>query len=394
MTDVLTELHPREWRHYATLADVLPAIDDAFDGASPGLVPVPPSQNVVLLLIDGLGDQLLTRHATVAPTLTALRKTTIRAGFPATTATSITSLMAGAECGRHGIIGYSFLPEEDSDFRRKRRTLNALRWTLDTSVGRTAINRYEPERIQPLGGRLAAMAERGVDVCYVMPMAYRGSGFSRAAFRVEGTYSGATTPDQILSGVTEALAREPSGPRFIYAYWPDLDMVGHLFGPGSPQWVTTLGVVDRLVADLAASLPRDTTVVVTGDHGMIQADNRIDIDTTDGMLNGVTAIAGEMRVRQVHTLTAARDTVLATWRELVGDHAHVVPRDQVLDERWFGSSVTDVVAQRIGDVVAVARDTTILTRGLTDPEPEVTMTGHHGAWTLDEQLVPLLVHKG
>lgn len=394
VNEVPGELHPRGWADYATLADVLPAIDDAFDRSPSSTVPIPTSRDVVLLLIDGLGDQLLERHAENAPTLTSLWAATIRAGFPATTATSVTSLMAGTQCGMHGIIGYSFRPEEDSDFRRKPRTLNALRWTFDTSDGDSALNRYVPERIQPLDGVLGDMAARGVDVTYVMPGTYRGSGFSRAAFHVEGTYLDATTPAEIKSGVAVALGPRTPRHRLVYAYWPDLDMAGHMFGPGSPQWVTTLGVVDKLVADLASALPRDATLVVTGDHGMIQADNRIDIDTTDGMLDGVAAIAGEMRVRHVYTRTGARDAVLATWSALVGDHAHIVAKEQVLDESWFGPSVTDVVAERIGDVVAVARDTTILTRTLTDPTPEVDMPGHHGAWTLDEQLVPLLVQKG
>ena len=47
-----------------------------------------------------------------------------------------------------------------------------------------------------------------------------------------------------------------------------------------------------------------------------------------------------------------------------------------------------------GDLVAVARGTTILTRSLTDPELEVNMVGHHGAWTAAEQLVPVLLAQG
>ncbi|NED64717.1 alkaline phosphatase family protein, partial [Streptomyces sp. SID10244] len=88
------------------------------------------------------------------------------------------------------------------------------------------------------------MSGRGVDVTYVMPTAYRGSGFSRAAFRVDGTYIGARTPADILAGIGDALTPSTPDHRLVYAYWPDLDAAGHLFGPGSPQWVKTLGVVD------------------------------------------------------------------------------------------------------------------------------------------------------
>ncbi|MGC5258150.1 alkaline phosphatase family protein [Gordonia sp. DT218] len=394
MSESSDELHPLQWSSFATLADVLPAIDDAFEQSPTSTVPIPSSKDVVLLLIDGLGATLLDDHAEVAPTLTAMRTATIRAGFPATTATSITSLMAGAPCGSHGIIGYSFRTDRDETRGPKRRTLNALRWTFNRSDGRSALGLYVPELIQPEPGLLAEMADRGVDVTYVMPAAYRGSGFSRAAFRVEGTYIGAQIPADILAGIGDALAPSTPDHRLIYAYWPDLDAAGHLFGPGSPQWVKTLGVVDRLVADIASDLPRDATLVVTGDHGMIQADNRIDIDTTDEMLKGVEAVAGEMRVRHVYTRPGARDDVHTFWTDVLGDDAFVVPREQVLDEQWFGAEVTDVVAERIGDLVAVARGRTIITRTLADPAPEVNMPGHHGAWTAAEQLVPVLVHAG
>ncbi len=387
------ELHPRDWNGYATLADVLPAIDDSFDRRPSTTLPIPASKDVVLLLVDGLGASLLDQHAEIAPTLTAMRASTIRAGFPATTATSITSLMSGISCGRHGIIGYAFRTDREATRGPNRQTLNALRWTLNRSTGPSALGTYVPEDVQPLGGTLVDMASRGVEVTYVMPGAYRGSGFSRAAFRADGTYIPAQSPAEIADGVSSALSVQTSRHRFVYAYWPDLDAAGHLFGPGSPQWVATLGAVDRMVADLASELPRETTLVVTGDHGMIQADNRIDIDTTDEMLKGVESVSGEMRVRQVYTRPGARDDVWSFWAGVVGDDAHLAPREQVLDEAWFGAEVTDVVAERIGDLVAVARGTTILTRSRTDPTPEVTMPGHHGAWTASEQLVPLLVRK-
>ncbi len=388
------ELHPRGWGSYATLADVLPAIDRALEGHRSPTVPIPPDKDVVLLLIDGLGATLLDAHAAIAPTLASMRTAPIRAGFPATTATSITSLMAGTHCGAHGIIGYSFRTDRAATEGPDPHTLNALRWTLDRSDGASALETYVPEQIQPIGGSLAAMDSRGVEIAYVMPAAYRGSGFSRAAFQAKGLYIGATTPREIVNGVTEALAPRTRRHRFVYAYWPDLDLTGHLAGPGSEPWLQTLQVADQLVADLVTDLPQHAELVVTGDHGMIQADMRFDIDTIDGMLAGVQAVAGEMRAREVYVRTGARDDVLQTWRAILHDDAHVAPREQVLDEQWFGPEVTDVVAERIGDVVAVARGAAILTRTLSEPQLETEMLGHHGAWTAAEQLVPLLVEQG
>ena len=55
------ELAPADWHGYPhTLADVLPAVAGALGVASEGAGPVvPPSESVVLLLIDGLGATLL-----------------------------------------------------------------------------------------------------------------------------------------------------------------------------------------------------------------------------------------------------------------------------------------------------------------------------------------------
>lgn len=104
-------------------------------------------------------------------------------------------------------------------------------------------------------------------------------------------------------------------------------------------------------------------------------------------------IAGEPRVRHLYVADGARDDVLATWTAELGAEARVVTREQAVDEAWFGIAVDPDIAQRIGDVVAVARDRTVLVRG--DVEPlEARMIGHHGAWTADEQLVPLLVAHG
>lgn len=382
-----SELPPNVWPDYATLADVLPAVDAALRDSPSTSVPIPPGRDAVVLLIDGLGSVLLDEFASHAPTLTSLRSTVLRAGFPATTATSTTSLMMGAPCGSHGIIGYSFRLSSPG------RTLNALRWTFDRSDGPSALDSIAPEDVQPLPGLITDMADRGVEVTYVMPGIFEGSGLTRAAFRAPGTFRPATNPDEIRRQVTAALSPTGQTRRLVYAYWSELDMAGHIHGPGSTEWVAALGNADRLVADLAADLPAGTILAVTGDHGMVRAEHRIDIDTTPGLLDGVDEVAGEMRVRHVYTAPGRSDAVLSTWRGALGDHAYAVPRDQVLDEHWFGPHTTDAVRERIGDLVAVARGTSILTRTLNEPTYENNMPGHHGAWTADEQLVPLLLHQ-
>lgn len=388
---MLDELNPGRWSdHPHTLASVLPAVGAALDIWTPTKLALPPARDVVLLLVDGLGSLLLDEHAASAPHLAALPNTTLRAGFPATTATSITSLTSGTACGVHGIVGYSFRPEDDARTRGSRRVLNALRWSLDQADGPSALVTYPPSLISPHEGILDGLDDAGVRITYVMPGEFRGTGLTQVAFGAPGRHLPAVTPDGIRSAITSVLARRSRQRRLIYAYYSDLDTAGHLHGPGSDQWLAKLRIVDRLVADLVGGLPPDTTLLVTGDHGMITARDPVDIDTTPILLDGTDAVAGEARVRHVYAVDGAAADVADAWSAYLGDRAVIATREQAIDEDWFGPRVSARITARIGDVVAVARDHTTLIRTRHEPL-ESRLLGHHGAWTAAEQLVPLLM---
>ncbi len=74
-------------------------------GAADGLV-IPPVRAAGLLLVDGLGARLLHRYAADAPFLSSLPDAgPLTAGFPSSTATSLTSLGTGTPPGHHGMVG-------------------------------------------------------------------------------------------------------------------------------------------------------------------------------------------------------------------------------------------------------------------------------------------------
>ncbi|MEV6338822.1 nucleotide pyrophosphatase/phosphodiesterase family protein [Nocardia vinacea] len=371
-----------------TLADILPSVAASFGIDVHNPLGVAPNRDVVVLVIDGLGTELLARHKDAAPTLSAHVTTTLTAGFPATTATSITSLAIGAPCATHGIVGYSFaVPDADG-----LRVLNSLRWRLDAATGEDALDTYPPETVQPGSSRVQDLAAHGIEVHYVIPAYQRDSGLTRAAFRTAGTLHPAANLDEVRAGILSVGDHPGTQSRFAYAYFPDLDATGHMHGPESRQWLEVLGDLDACVADLLADLPATCTLLITGDHGMIQADKVIDLDSRSRLHRDVRLIAGEARVRHIYVERAGALTdVMAAWTDELSTHANVVSREQALDERWFGATPPQpVIANRIGDLIAVAEGRSVLVRPGTEPL-ESTMLGHHGAWTADEQFVPLIV---
>lgn len=359
-----------------TLADVLPSVALALDGRVDNPLKVHPARDVVVLLIDGLGAELLARHADAAPTLAAHVVTTLQAGFPATTATSIASLAIGAPCATHGIIGYSFaLPAGDG-----LENFNALRWRTGNADGPDVREIVVPEEFQTVTSTVAQVAAAGVDIHFVVPGYQVRSGLTRAAFGVAGQLHEAEDLAAVRDGVLEVARHDDAAGRFAYAYYPKLDAVGHLRGPESPQWVHVLGSIDAAVADLMADLPDTCTLLITGDHGMVRAGERFDVDAEPLLHEGVRLISGEARVRHVyvdHTDDVA--DVMGNWAAVLGRRAQVVTREQALDEHWFGvTPPIETIAARIGDVLAVAQGDSVLICPGNEPM-ESTLIGHHGA---------------
>ncbi len=364
----------------ATLADVLPALLHAIGAPlddRPPAFGLPRAGAAVLLLVDGLGHELLHAHAADAPVLAGLADAgPLTVGFPSTTPISLTSLGTGLPPGAHGTLGLRFRVDGE--------LLDALGWS---SGRRDLRERLVPERVQPEPTVLERAAAAGVAVRSVSPLEFRTSGLTRSGLR-GGEYRGvAALGDlavEILAGV------EGPGPRLVYGYHADLDKVGHLYGPGSPAWRWQLRQVDALLAMLLEALPAGTLLAVTGDHGMVTVDRTVDADTTPALSDGVALLGGDPRARHVYAEPGAAADALAAWQAVLGDDAAVVSREEAVARGWFGP-VTDRVLDLVGDVVAALHGTAAVVRSEAEPFLS-TLPGQHGSFTTAEQLVPLLVH--
>lgn len=366
------------------LSDVVPSVLAAMGvtGFEPRIHLPAPVAGSCVLLIDGLGAELLDTYADDAPVLAGLRGRTLHVGFPSTTAAGLAAVGTGCPSGGHGMVGLSFrLPEVG--------VINALRWRPHP-WGDDAREQAVPEEIQPLPTNFERAVSAGIAVSVVSGAEFTGSGLTRAVLR-GGRYVGVIGLGDLAAEVRAAIA----GGGFCYGYHGDLDLMGHLYGPGSPAWRLELRQVDRLVESVVESLPPGGLLAVVADHGMVTVDGAttIDLDEATDLLEGVAAIGGEARARHVYVRDGAAADVLTTWREALAEHAWVVSRDEAIEAGWFGAAVDDRVRPRIGDVVAATRDRAALVRRTTEPM-ESSLIGQHGSLTSAEQRVPLLLAYG
>jgi hypothetical protein len=365
------------------LADVVPSVLSAMGVAGfDGGIPLPDITGACVLLIDGLGAELLDTYADDAPVLAGMRGRTLHVGFPSTTAAGIAAIGTGCRSGEHGMVGLSFRLPGDG-------VINALGWRLHPH-GRDLRDDFPPEDMQPTPTMFERAAASGVAVSVVSGAEFTNSGLTRAVLR-GGRYIGVKALGDLAASVRTALA----GNGFCYGYHGELDLLGHIYGPGSPAWRMQLKQVDRLVESIVEGLPRGTLLAVVADHGMvaIDASEVVDIDGSDALMDGVMAIGGEPRARHVYVAKGAREPVLAAWRETLAQRAWVVSREEAIGAGWFGDRVSDDARFRIGDVVAAARDAAGIVRRTVEPLLSA-LIGQHGSLTDAEQRVPLLVAYG
>jgi predicted AlkP superfamily pyrophosphatase or phosphodiesterase len=324
------------------------------------------AEQVVVLVLDGLGWNQFEQHRASVPTLASLTGRAITSVTPTTTATALTSITTGLAPGAHGLVGYRM--------RVDGQVLNVLRWNASGRDARSAIS---PESTQP------HVAFEGQRPPVVTRAEFRETGFTRAHL-AGARHLGWRMPSTLVAEVAGALRRnEP----FIYAYYDGIDKIAHEFGLGE-HYLAELRAADRVVADILEVLPSGAALVVISDHGQVDVGDAV-ITPDSSVLAHVDVQSGEGRFRWLHARPGHSRQLFEAAQAHHSDTGWVVTVDQVIDEGWFGPLVTDAARSRLGDVALVAREVV----SYVDPADTglYELRARHGSLTADEMLVPFLV---
>ncbi|MCU1562072.1 MAG: alkaline phosphatase family protein [Arthrobacter sp.] len=344
---------------------------------------LPAGKRVCIVLADGLGRNLLKQKSAHTPFLRSVMQAdqgrvpvSLDSAFPSTTAASLASFGTGLPAGQHGMVGYDVLdPDQD-------RVVNMLgNW--DAGV--------DPQQWQPFP-TVFERAAAHVDVTTVSLPQFSNSPMTRAALR-GGRFVTGITSHARTAAAAEAMTGADSS--LMYFYVNELDKAGHRYGCQSAQWEHQLEELDATVRRLHATLPPGTTVLLTGDHGMIDVpeSQRIDYSAEPDLIAGVRHTAGEPRMVHLYLEggqgAAGRARLLDAWRSRFGDRIWAFTRDEAIAGGLFGE-VRAEVAPRIGDVLIAARDALALYDTRRSRPTALEVVGQHGSLTKAEREVPLL----
>lgn len=336
---------------------------------------IPRARHVVVVLLDGLGHLQLEARRGHAPFLRSIESSIVTAGYPTTTAASLGMFGTGQPSGRTGMTGYTALNPRTGELA------NLISWEgADT-----------PEEWQRQPSLLEQAAQDGFTITTLGKRSFAGSGLTQAVLR-GGHFVGA---ESLADRIDVALgAANKSG--VSYCYWGEIDAAGHRYGWQSEEWVAAVEDADRELRRLASQLPRDTVMVVTADHGMVDVTGapRWDAGEHAELLQGVRLTAGEPRALHLHLDTGVDPlTVAERWREVLGKNAAVVTKKEAEAGGLFGEILEDVSA-RIGDVVVAMAGRATVIDSRTQSKQSMSLIGVHGSLTREELQVPLLMAAG
>jgi predicted AlkP superfamily pyrophosphatase or phosphodiesterase len=348
----------------ACINNIVPALLEHRD--APWLGDAAGADQVVLLLLDGLGWHHLQARRHLAPTLASMAGGPISTVLPTTTAAALTSLSTGETPASHGVLGYRMQIHGE--------VLNVLRWATAAGDARQTI---PPGKVQTHPAFL------GHRPPVVTRAEFAGSGFTGAhldATRFTGYRMTSTL-------ITELVGASRNGEPFAYGYYEGVDKVAHEFGLGE-HFDAEVEAADQLVGTLLERLPSGTALVVTSDHGQVHVGGNL-VPIHGDVMAHVSFQSGEGRFRWLHARPGRANALLDAARARHGDLAWVRSRDEIVDGGWFGPTMAGDNASRLGDVALVARADVAFTEP-TDTGP-YHLVGRHGSATEAEIRVPLLV---
>lgn len=339
------------------------------------------SKHVVLLVIDGLGYDYLRRRLP-GGALEAGLSAPMTSVFPSTTTSAVSTFLTADAPQQHGLTGW-FL------------------WLREIGTVATPLpfrSRPENRQLESFGLKPGALFDRRPvfdrierDCFMLQPASLWDSPYTRAH---AGTAM--VKPYRRLEQLFGRIRRITGGRKssFTYAYWPELDTLGHHHGMESEAAAAHLAEIDRGVAELLDGIQRrDFCLIVTADHGFVDTDEQSWVDLSDHPELGemlAVPLCGEPRAAYCYVHPARRDEFEGYVRERLEDRCELHESEALFAQGYFGHGEPHPrLRERIGHYCLIMKENYAIRERLETEKDGKIMIGVHGGVSSAEMRVPL-----
>jgi hypothetical protein len=341
------------------------------------------AQNVVLLVIDGLGFQYLTEAGNHS-TLNRHLRTKLTTVFPSTTATAITTFLTGLAPQQHGLTGwFTYFHELGSIL-----TVLPFRPRFGgASLGELNID------VQSLYGHTPIFDLIDRDCYVVTPDSIAYSDYS-LAHRGKAHIKPYETLSECFR-FTRDIIRSSQHRKYIYTYWPMFDGMAHEKGVGSAEVAQHFQDIDHAFAHFIKSIKGSNTLVVaTADHGIIDSGPAycIELEQHPELQDILTMpLTGERRMAYCYVDADRHGDFKNYLQTNFDDQLQILDSKQLIDQHFFGlGSPHPQLHHRVGDYT-LAMNSNMTIMDTVPGERRFYHIGTHGGLSEQEMYVPLIV---
>ena len=340
-------------------------------------------ENIVLMIIDGLGQEYLAEYGQKT-FFKDHQRSTMTSVFPATTATAITTFMTGLAPQQHAITGwYMYLKE----LGVATAILPFVPRFGGGSLGKLGI---APTKFLDTG---LLFNEIKADSYYVIHDDLVDSDYTRAIagsvqpLGFQGLYD-------MLSGIQDIITAHRRR-KYIYAYWGAFDSLCHRHGASSDEAKQHFLDLAKAIPRFADSLKNSSTVfLITADHGFVDTatDETVKVKDHPDFVDTLTLpLCGEPRVAYCYVHPGKVEQFESYVESRFKDVCVMHRAQDLIDKNYYGLYQPHPrLLERIGDYVLIMKDNYVI-RDFVLGEKEFYFTGYHGGMTSAEMLVPLIV---
>ncbi len=340
----------------------------------------PRPKNVVILVLDGLGEEILKRNLSADSWLRKHQSGTLSSVFPSTTTTGTMSFKTGLQPIEHGWISLFLYFKEVGE---------AVNLYLNT-------NAYSKKPVN-----MEHVANEVLSYANILELI---SEKNNGAVR---TYALSIIQARAMSGVSQIIYQDFSEmcsllstlcqteePKVIYAYHDCPDSTMHQFGPYSKEAADTLLNIDAELANLAEKCP-DTLFLISADHGQIEIDEVIDLaDYPDLEATLLMPPTGDARAKNFFVKPGRHNEFKQLIKKYLPDNFVLFSKAEIAKAGLFGDSKPHAkIDDFVGDFWVISTGNANLAYSTLYKLPIKEPRGSHGGLTHEEMTVPLITMR-
>lgn len=322
--------------------------------------------HVVLVLLDGMGMNLLSKHLDKDAFLSSHLKDVITSVFPPTTVAATNTVLSGLPPLQSGYLGWvQYFPKEDAnvvvfqnqDFYNHTRTFE--------------INFREKYLKYPLiYEQIRKHSKEHITLHELFPN-----------FREDGYATFKEQVDKIID-ITRTYAKS-----FSYVYWTEPDLTQHQFGVDAYATRHVINRLDEELERMAFFSAKNTAIVIIADHGLTDV-GEIDLFKDHTLMNMLKRFPSmEPRATNFFVKPKHRIEFKTHFEANYAEHFMLLSKEELLEKGWLGAGKKHKMLHHfLGDYVAIATGRMMMKIG-----EGKSFVAHHAGLTQEEMEVPLVI---